>query len=158
MSISIREAIKSDYNSLLPLFRQVHELHVYERPDLYKENSTPVGQGFFESQLADARQHIFVATIGNEIVGIVVMKEEDIIENSFVKARKILYINSLCVAETKRNKGIGKRLLQYVFEFGRSLNVESIELGVSERNSSAIKFYESVGMATKSRKMEIILD
>jgi ribosomal protein S18 acetylase RimI-like enzyme len=158
MDISIRNANKSDYDSLLPLFRQVHELHVCERPDLYKENSTPVGQEFFESQLADVRQHIFVATIGIEIVGIVVMKEEEITENSFVNARKILFINSLCVAETQRKKGVGKRLLQYVFDFGRSLKVDSIELGVSEKNSSAIEFYESIGMTTKSRKMEIILN
>ncbi|GAE37493.1 GNAT family N-acetyltransferase [Halalkalibacter akibai] len=158
MEIFIRNANKSDYNSLLPLFRQVHELHVYERPDLYKENSTPVSQEFFENQLADDRQHIFVATRGIEIVGIVVLKEEEIAENSFVNARNILFINSLCVAETQRKKGIGKRLLQYVFEFGRSLKVDSIELGVSEKNSSAIEFYESIGMATKSRKMEILLN
>lgn len=155
MDISIREATKNDYDSLLPLFRQIHELHVCERPDLYKENSTPVGQEFFENQLADARQHIFVATIGIEIVGSVVMREEEVIENSFVNARKILYINSLCVAETKRKKGIGNSLLQYVFEFGRSLKVDSVELGVSEKNPSAIRFYESIGMTTKSRKMEI---
>ncbi|WP_404443185.1 GNAT family N-acetyltransferase [Sutcliffiella horikoshii] len=158
MDISIREATKSDYDSLSPLFRQVHELHVCERPDLYKKNSIPVGQEFFESQLADARQHIFVATIGIEIVGSVVMKEEEIIENSFVNARKILYINSLCVVKTHRKKGIGKSLLQYVFDFGKSLKVESVELGVSEKNPSAIRFYESIGMATKSRKMEILLN
>ncbi|GAB6930725.1 hypothetical protein JCM10914A_47080 [Paenibacillus sp. JCM 10914] len=157
MVISIRNANKSDYDSLLPLFRKVHELHVFERPDLYKENPTPVGQEFFESQIDDVKQHIFVAIMGIEIVGIVVMKEEEIIENSFVNARKILYINSLCVDETKRKKGIGKRLLQYVFDFGRSLNVDSVELGVSENNFSAIEFYESIGMTTKSRKMEIIL-
>lgn len=158
MNISIREAIKSDYDSLLPLFSQVHELHVSERPDLYKENSTPVGQEFFESQLVDPRQNIFVGTIGIEIVGFVVMKEEGVIENSFVNERKILNINSLCVAEIQRNKGVGKSLLQYVFDFGRSLEVDSVELGVSERNPSAIRFYESIGMATKSRKMEIILN
>jgi ribosomal protein S18 acetylase RimI-like enzyme len=157
MVISIRNANKNDYDSLLPLFRQVHELHFFERPDLYKENSTPVGQEFFESQIDDVKQHIFVAIIGIEIVGIVVMKEEEIIENSFVNARKILYINSLCVDETQRKKGIGKRLLQYIFDFGRSLKVDSVELGVSENNSSAIEFYESIGMTTKSRKMEIIL-
>ena len=158
MVISIRNANKSDYNSLLPLFRQVHELHVFERPDLYKENSTPVGQEFFESQIDNVKQHIFVATIGIEIVGFVVMKEEEVIENSFVNARKILYINSLCVDETHRKMGIGKRLLQHVFDFGKSLKVNSVELGVSEKNPSAIQFYESIGMTTKSRKMEIILN
>jgi ribosomal protein S18 acetylase RimI-like enzyme len=158
MDISIRNANQGDYESLIPLFREVHELHVCKRPDLYKENSTPVGQELFESQLVDVKQHIFVANIGNEIVGFVVMKEEEIAENSFVKARKVLLINSLCVAETQRKKGIGKRLLQEAFDFGRTLKVDSIELGVSESNSYAIEFYESNGMKTKSRKMEIILD
>jgi ribosomal protein S18 acetylase RimI-like enzyme len=124
---------------------------------LYRKNSTPISEEFFESQLNDIKQHIFVATIGNEIVGVVGMKEEEIIENSFVKARKVLFINSLCVAQAQRKKGIGKRLMKYVFDFGSSLKVDSIELGVSEKNPYAIEFYESIGMTTKSRKMEIVL-
>jgi diamine N-acetyltransferase len=157
MKISIRNADREDYEALMPLFREVHELHVCKRPDLYKENSTPVGQAFFESQLDDVKQHIFVATIDTEIVGFVVTKEEETTENSFVNAKKLLLIDSLCIAETHRKNGIGKRLLQYVFDFGRSLKVDSIELGVLEKNSSAIEFYQSNGMATKSRKMEIRL-
>jgi len=47
---------------------------------------------------------------------------------------------------------------EHVFDFGRSLKVDSIELGVSEENTSAIEFYRSLGMTTKSRKMEIILN
>jgi diamine N-acetyltransferase len=158
MNISIRNANQNDYESLLPLFKQIHELHVNIRPDLYRENSTPVGQEYFGSQLADVKQAIFVATKGNEIVGFVVTKEEEITENPFVRARKVIVINSLCVAETERKKGIGKILLNYVIDYGKSLNVDSIELGVSEANSSAIEFYESNGMTTKSRKMEIILN
>lgn len=157
MNLTIRNANQRDYESLLPLFREVHELHVCKRPDLYKENSTPVGKEYFERQLDDIKHHIFVATINNEIVGFVVMKEEEIVENSFVNARKVLLIDSLCVAEAQRKKGIGKRLLQEAFDFGRVLKVDSIELGVSESNSSAIEFYESNGMTTKSRKMEIVL-
>jgi diamine N-acetyltransferase len=158
MNISIRNANQNDYESLLPLFKQVHELHVCKRPDLYKNNSTPVAQEYFERQIVDAKQHILVATIGYEIVGFVVMKEEEITENTFVKARNVLLIDSLCVAETHRKKGIGRRILQYVFDFGRILKVDSIELGVIETNFSAIEFYESNGMTTKSRKMEIILN
>ncbi|WP_232699982.1 GNAT family N-acetyltransferase [Brevibacillus daliensis] len=158
MDISIRNAHQDDYGSLLSLFRQVHDLHVFERPDLYIENPTPVGKEIFESQLIDVKQHIFVATIGLEIIGVVVTKEEDITENSFVKARKILFVNSLCVSETYRNKGVGKRLMQYVIDFGESLKVDSIELGVSEKNASAILFYESIGMTTKSRRMELRLN
>ncbi|RNA66948.1 GNAT family N-acetyltransferase [Alteribacter keqinensis] len=158
MNILLRNAEESDYELLLPLFREVHEFHVSVRPDLYKENATPVEQEFFESQLLDSKQHIFVAAINNEIVGVAVTKEEEITENTFVKERKVLFIKSVCVAETQRKKGVGKKLINYVFDFGRSLKVDSIDLGVSEENTSAIEFYKSIGMTTKSRKMEMILN
>ncbi|WP_219838326.1 GNAT family N-acetyltransferase [Paenibacillus sp. R14(2021)] len=157
MDISIRNANHDDYESLLPMFWQVHNLHVIERPDLYKKNSTPVGKEFFNNQLKDDKQHIFVAVLGSEIVGVVVLKEEDIPENSFVNARKVLLVNSLCVADTIRKKGIGSKLMKYVFDFARGLEVDRIELGVSETNQNAIDFYKSIGMTTKSRKMEFRL-
>ncbi|MBN9653192.1 GNAT family N-acetyltransferase [Halobacillus sp. GSS1] len=158
MDICIRTAELNDYESLLPLFRQVHEFHVQARPDVYKKNSTPVQQAFYESQVKDSKQHLFVAVTGKEVIGVIVTKEEEIPENSFVKARKVLSINSLCVAETYRNKGVGKKLAAYVFDFVKSLNVESIELGVSESNTSAIEFYKSLGMTTRSRKMEMVFN
>ncbi|WJH35418.1 hypothetical protein N6H14_05105 [Paenibacillus sp. CC-CFT747] len=49
MNISIRAAQPSNYESLLPLFRQVHDWHVNERPDLYKENPTPVEEAFLQA-------------------------------------------------------------------------------------------------------------
>ena len=98
MDLSIRKADQNDYEPLLPLFRQIHELHVLVRPDLYKENSTPVEPEFFESQLKDDNQHIFVAVLGNDLSGVIVTKEEEVTENSFVQARKVLVINSLSIA------------------------------------------------------------
>ncbi|RDY70182.1 GNAT family N-acetyltransferase [Halobacillus trueperi] len=158
MNIAIRNAERNDYESLLPLFRQVHNFHVSVRPDLYIDNSNPVEQEFFERQLDDGKQHIFVATISGNIVGVIVTKEEETMENFFVKARNVLLINSLSVDETHRKKGNGKKLTEHVFDFGRGLKVDSIELGVSEQNTSAIEFYRSIGMTTKSRKMEMIFN
>ncbi|ODG90115.1 MULTISPECIES: GNAT family N-acetyltransferase [Bacillaceae] len=157
MEISIRNANQKDYESLLSLFRQVHDLHVFERPDLYKENSTPVDEEEFNNQLKDSKQHILVATLGPVIVGVAVLKVDEIPENSFVNARKILLVNSLCVDDASRKKGIGRKLMQSVLDFAKDLNVDSIELGVSESNQNAIHFYESIGMATKNRKMEFRL-
>ncbi|PGM56934.1 GNAT family N-acetyltransferase [Bacillus sp. AFS053548] len=157
MEISIRNANQKDYEKLLPLFRQVHDLHVFERPDLYKENSTPVEEKEFNNQLKDDKQHILVATLGTAIVGVAVLKKEEILENSFVNARKILLVNSLCVDDASRKKGIGRKLMQSILDFAKEMNVDSIELGVSESNQNAIHFYESIGMATKNRKMEFRL-
>lgn len=157
MDIAIRNARQADYESLAPLFRQVHDLHVHLRPDLYRENQNPVGKELFESQLNDAKQHIFVAAIGSEIIGVVVAKEEEITENPFVKARKLLLVDSLCISGTQRRMGIGKILMHYVIDFGKSIMADAIELTVLEKNASAISFYESIGMTTKNTKMEFEL-
>ena len=157
MKLKIREARIEDYDSLLPLFRQVHELHVFERPDIYNENPSPVERDFYLNQITDSKQHLFVAYRGIDIYAVVVMREEEVTANSFVKARKILFVNSLCVAEEQRGNGIGKLMMGFVLDYGRKLNVDSIELGVSESNRAAIQFYESIGLKTKSRRMEFRL-
>lgn len=155
--MKIREARIEDYESLLPLFRQVHDLHVFERPDVYNQNPSPVERDFYLNQIVDSKQHIFVAYRGIDIYAVVVVKEEDVTANSFVKARKILFVNSLCVAEEQRGNGIGTLMMEFVLDLGRKLDVDSIELGVSESNQSAIQFYDSIGLKTKSRRMEFRL-
>ncbi|WP_308639418.1 GNAT family N-acetyltransferase [Paenibacillus silvisoli] len=157
MEIAIRSAKQEDYEALLPLFWQVHHVHVVERPDLYKVNAAPVGEELFQRQLEDDQHHLFVAVLGDAIVGVVVARVDETIENSFVNARKVLLVDSLCVADTVRKKGIGRKLMQHVFELANALNVDSVELGVSETNQQALRFYESIGMTTKSRKMELRL-
>jgi len=158
MEVKIREARKEDYDSLLPLFQQVHDLHVTERSDIYIENSTPVEYDFYLSQLSDSKQAIFVAYGGKDIYAVVALKQEEVVANSFLRNRRILFINSLCVVENQRGTGIGKKMMEFICEYGKKLNVDSIELGVLENNKSAIRFYESIGLRTKSRKMEFILD
>lgn len=62
MEISVRKATTGDDDSVCVLFRQVHELHVKERPDLYKENSNPVTEETFNCLQEDSKQHLYVAT------------------------------------------------------------------------------------------------
>ena len=154
MELFIRVANLSDYESLRPLFRQVHDLHVAKRPDLYRENQIPVGKEAFESQINDPRRHVFVAAAGAEIIGVAVTVEEDVTENPFLVARKVLLVDSLCVLEAWRGMGVGRMLMKSIMDFARSIHADAVELAVLEENASAISFYESIGMTTKSRKME----
>lgn len=153
----IREAVFDDYQSLLPLFLQVHDLHVNERPDLYKENETPVELDFYRKFLDESKYYVFVVVWDEKIVAFAVTEIEEVKDNPFMKDRRTLYINSLCVHEELRNKGIGQSLMQHLIDFGKTLGVQSLELGVSERNQQAILFYESIGLQTKNRRMEVIL-
>lgn len=112
MDFIIRKATPEDYDNLLPLFQQVHDIHVVDRPD----NPTPVEWDFYMKQMYDDQQHLFVASEGAHIIAIVVMKEEEVVESSFVNDRKILVVNSLCVHKEKRGAGVGKAMMEFVIE------------------------------------------
>jgi diamine N-acetyltransferase len=61
------------------------------------------------------------------------------------------------VDRTYRGKGMGKIFFEKIVEFAKQIEADSLELGVWEFNEDAIKFYESMNLKTKMRRMEIEL-
>jgi len=56
-----------------------------------------------------------------------------------------VHLANLAVAPTERGQGIGHRLMDEVFAFGRSHNVVSIYLEVRQSNTIARQFYARLG-------------
>ena len=54
-------------------------------------------------------------------------------------------------------KAWGKVFFGKIVEYAKTIEADSLELGVWEFNEDAIKFYESMNLRTKSRLMEIRL-
>ncbi|SNX52884.1 GNAT family N-acetyltransferase [Thermoanaerobacterium sp. RBIITD] len=69
--------------------------------------------------------------------------------------RKFVYIDDLCVSSTHRRKGVGRKLFRHIVDYVKKSAYDTLELTVWEFNSDAIKFYESLGMTTKNRRMEL---
>nr|WP_284698154.1 GNAT family N-acetyltransferase [Thermoanaerobacterium thermosaccharolyticum] len=69
--------------------------------------------------------------------------------------RKFVYIDDLCVSSTHRRKGVGRKLFRHIVDYVKKSGYDTLELTVWEFNSDAIKFYESLGMTTKNRRMEL---
>jgi len=157
--VSIRKARKNDYDDIEKLKQEVHKLHVGERPDVYVECNNIMEVKEYQNMLEDCSIRIVIAE--NEycdILGYTITKIVEVGENNKVlKPRKVIYIDELCVSESVRRQGIGKKLTEDVIEYGRNINAESMELGVWEFNYNAIEFYESFGMKTRTRRMEIKL-
>ena len=70
---------------------------------------------------------------------------------------KTLYIDDLCVDENCRGKGIGKSLYNYVVDYARRENCYNVTLNVWADNTSALGFYESIGLHKQKIGMELIL-
>ena len=76
--------------------------------------------------------YYFVAKIGNEIVGfagIIIIIDE-------------INIMNIVVKKNMRNLGIGSSLLEFIIEFAKSKNLNSITLEVNEKNTPAIQLYQ----------------
>ena len=65
-------------------------------------------------------------------------------------AQKGLYLEDLFVLEEYRNKGIGKKLLQYLAKLAIKRNCGRFEWSVLDWNTPAINFYKNIGAEIKS--------
>lgn len=54
-------------------------------------------------------------------------------------------ICNVAVEQTMRNRGIGRRMLQFLMEQGKSMGIEEYTLEVRSGNVFAIRLYESLG-------------
>lgn len=160
MKIVIREASQEDNTELLDLLAEVQKIHIENRSDIHLDVKVTFEQVYGTNIFNDSQYKVFVAVnavedlvVGYTILRIIEPKRDIIAQNS----KKFVYLHELCVNAKYRRNNIGKLLMEKSFEFGREIGAASLELGVWEFNSDAIKFYEKMGLKTKTRKMEIVL-
>ena len=136
-----------DLKKVNKLAKQVHELHVNWRPDLFLSVDEVISRKNFEEKIK--AKEIFVAKIQDDILGYITINitEKD---NPSMRYRKQLQIEAICVDEKSRGKGIGTALLKFAKEFGKENNCTDLYLTVNKENENAIKAYEKFGFKVKS--------
>lgn len=157
--INIRRAVMGDYTGVSALMDELHQLHVEARPDVYRELQTRMSEKEYEQLLETDHRYLYVAELPDqgEIVGYA-NAQLNVIQNvDLLKDRKMLYINEIIVGSKHRGLGTGKRLMQELIELGKEIQVDSVELTVSTFNTGAQAFYEQLGLAVRSSRMEYIL-
>jgi len=143
----IRKAKDTDIEKIMDLLAQVDLVHHNGRPDIFK-----IGTKYNEAELMeiikDENRPILVSTNENdEVQGYCFCIFQQHINNSVLTDIKTLYIDDLCVDESLRGKHIGKELYNAALEFAKNNGCYNLTLNVWSCNESALKFYESLGMA-----------
>ncbi|SEB25462.1 GNAT family N-acetyltransferase [Paenibacillus sp. 276b] len=157
--INIRRAVIGDYTGVSVLMDELHHLHVEDRPDVYRELQTRMSHKEYEELLETDHRYLYVAELleQGEIVGFA-SAQLNVIQNvDLLKDRKMLYIHEIIVGSKHRGHGTGKLLMQELIELGKEMQVDSVELTVSTFNTGAQAFYEQMGLAVRSSRMEYIL-
>lgn len=153
----IRRAQKKDIPRMMELLKQVNRVHYDGRPDLFKLG-TKYTPAELEEILADDSRPILVYTNEQDVTeGYAFCIYQQHVGSNLMTDVKTLYIDDLCVDETKRGKHIGTALYNAVVDFARENGCYNLTLNVWSCNPSAMAFYQARGLVPQKVGMELIL-
>ena len=154
----IRRAKENDIPKIGDLLSQVCLVHHKGRPDIFG-TGRKYSDDELKELLKDEGRPILVFTDDNDsVLGYCFCIVQQHKNSSVMTDIKTLYIDDLCVDENCRGKHIGKKLYQAAVKLAKELECYNLTLNVWSCNSSAMKFYESMGLVPQKVGMELIID
>jgi len=154
MTISVRKATTNDYNTLCELFDEIDTLHRDNLPHIFRKPSGSVReQEYYSGLIADENVALFVAEVGEKLVGFVHAIIRDTPAFPIFVPRRYAVVDGIVVKSEFQNHGTGRILMDKMQKWAIAKGAASIELNVYEFNETAISFYERLGYQTFSRKM-----
>ena len=157
MEVKIKLPELEDYKRVNELAHQVHELHVNWRPDIFVSVDKVITLSQYKKLIKN--DHNFVVKLDHNIVGYIIIRIKDKkSKNPKLKDRKYLIIETMCVDENYRGKGIGTYLLNFAKEIAKDNNCTDMYLTVNQENIGAIKTYEKFGFKLKNINYSMRLD
>ncbi|HIX98066.1 MULTISPECIES: GNAT family N-acetyltransferase [Eubacteriales] len=154
----VRMAEEKDIERIHSLLAQVAMVHHKGRPDLFKYGKSKYTDEELKEILKDENRPILAAVDDNDCLqGYAFCIFQQYKDNNIMTDIKTLYIDDLCVEETRRGEHIGKTLYNAALDFAREHGCYNVTLNVWSCNESAMKFYRSCGLKEQKVGMEVIL-
>ena len=139
------------------LRKQVNELHVAGRPDIFKPGFGAELRDYLYTIWNDPKQEIVVDERDGAVCGFAVLNHIVKPENPFMLARDFLDIDEFCVDEAYRRQGVAREMVDFIKSYAKEKGFAKIELNMWEFNQGALAFYEAAGFQTFRRYMEMKL-
>jgi len=155
--MEIRLARENELERVNELRKQVNDLHVSGRPDVFKPGFGDDLSDFINVIWNDPERDIVVAVEDETVCGIAIIHHINKPENPFMYERDFIEIDEFCVDEAHRRKGAATELVSFVKTYAKEKGFDRIELNMWEFNHEALAFYETAGFETYRRYMEIKL-
>ena len=155
--MDIRFAREDELEKINELRRQVNEVHVQGKPEVFKPGFSEELQNYIYSIWEDPEQEIVVADKDGELCGFAILHHIYKPENPFMYVRDFLDIDEFCVDEHHRREGIAMALIDFIKKYAKEKGYTRIELNMWEFNRDALAFYEAAGFETFRRYMEMFI-
>ena len=158
MEISVRPAAKADFAALNVLRRQVNELHVQGRPDIFRPGFGEELQQYLLNYFHSDTNSVIVAEAEGRVAGFALVDFIHRPESPYNLPRDFYHIAEIGVDPAYQRKGVATALLAYMKRDALDRGFGKIELDVWGFNRGALAFYEAAGFRTYRRYMELMLD
>lgn len=144
----------NDFNEINLIFKEVHNLHQQNRPDIFKMNNHFTKEEF-QNILNDSKE-IFLIIKDKHIIGFIHATINNKESNNLI-SNKNLFISSFGIKKEYQNKGLGTKLFKELKKIAINQKCDNIILNVWSFNNNAITFYLKQGFKKQRKIMEIKL-
>ena len=155
--MEIRFAREDELDRVNELRKQVNDLHVEGKPDVFKAGFKDELYNHIYDIWNDPEQEIVVADADGIICGFAVVHHIYKAENPFMFERDFIDVDEFCVDERFRRQGIATEIITFIKDYTKEKGFKRIELNMWEFNQGALEFYEAVGFNTYRRYMELFV-
>lgn len=155
--MTIRFAENRDVPALLALLKQVGAVHHSLRPDLFRDNACKYGPSQLFALIEGADTPIFVAEDAGAVVGYGFCQILQTEKDPVLRDRLTLYIDDLCVLESRRGQHIGSAIFEEIVRYSKMRKCHAITLNVWSGNWGAEQFYQKMGLKSQKTTMEMVL-
>lgn len=133
-NITVRQAVLSDIEALVPLFDAYRQF--YGRP-----SDIPAVRDFLIARFNHGESVLFIALQDGNPVGFTQLYPSF----SSVSLARTFVLNDLFVHEQARRKGVASQLMSAAVEFARVLGAARVSLSTAISNETAQALYQSAG-------------
>lgn len=154
----VRFAEEKDLPQVNELRRQVSELHVNGRPDIFRPGFCQEMQDRVYEMWRGENSDVIVAERDGVICGMACVEYLTKQESPYNLERRIYYITEFGVDTACQRQGVGRELMEFMRDDARGRGYSRIELDMWTFNDGALQFYEAVGFQTFRRFLEWNLD
>lgn len=153
--MKIENATLDDINEIAVIMKEIADIHINARPDVFKEKNIEDLVIDVKTSLESKKEWILVAKEDNIIKGILICKLKIVENHPNLKNSKILWIDDLGVNSKFQKQGIGKMLVDKAIELAKQNDCIRVDLNCWKLNENALQFYKKLGMLEQREIMEL---
>jgi ribosomal protein S18 acetylase RimI-like enzyme len=148
----IRFAEEKDCEEIASLLKEINLLHATLLPEVFK-----VYPKYTKEQVEEMmKKNTMIILVDDEdgVKGYLLAIIKEVKDNYLFQDSRTFYIDDICVDKAYQGKHIGTKLYQEAVKLAKEKNCTRVALNVWNKNQSALKFYESLGLKAVHTEME----